>query len=249
MTYILDKTKIKAIIFDLDGVITRTAGVHAAAWEKMFNEYLDKRILQNKEGFLPIQLPEDYLKYIDGIPRYDGVKNFLESRNIYLPYGDPDDPPDRETICGLGNRKNKIFNQLIEEKGFEIFEDTVGQIKNWKKSGIRMAVISASKNCEAILKAAGLDHLFESRVDGVVSARLKLKGKPAPDIFLHAASELGVKPEEAVVVEDAIAGVKAGSKGNFACVIGVSRNGNASMLSENGADVVVKNMNEVELVG
>lgn len=225
----------QAVILDLDGVITQTARLHARAWKQMFDEYLPQQQA-------PFTLDVDYYTYVDGKPRYEGVRSFLASRGIELPQGTPEDPPEKKTICGLGNRKNTIFLKLLEKEGVEIYTDTVEQIQRWREQGVKTAVISSSRNCEAILKTAALTNLFDVKVDGVDSERLELKGKPAPDIFWQAARQLGVKPEQAIVVEDAIAGVEAGRAGGFKQVVGVVRDGNSEALRAHGADLVVRDL-------
>nr|WP_262921658.1 trehalose-phosphatase [Pontibacter ruber] len=237
---LLENKHIKALILDLDGVITQTARVHAQAWKRMFDDYLRKRGQQEGRQYEPLSIETDYRKYIDGIPRYDGVRNFLESRNILLPEGTPEDAPGKETVAGLGNLKNVYFQELVQKGGVEAYPDTVAWLKQQRRRGLRTAVISASKNCRAILAAAGLENLFEVRVDGIVSAKLGLKGKPAPDIFLEAARQLGVQTQEAAVFEDALAGVQAGRAGGFALVVGVDRTGDAAALKEQGADLVIQ---------
>ena len=235
-----------AVIFDLDGVITRTATVHSHAWKKMFDGYLRERSEKTGEPFREFT-QEDYLAYVDGKPRYDGVQSFLQSRGIDLPFGTPEDAPDKETVCGLGNKKNEAFNEVLRNEGVETYPSTVALMKELRDKGLRVGVASSSKNCEAVLKAAGLGHLVETRVDGVVSAALKLNGKPAPDIFLTAAQNLGVKAHRAVVVEDAVSGVAAGKNGNFGLVLGIAREGNAQALKANGADLVVSDLEEISL--
>lgn len=231
-----------AIIFDLDGVITQTATVHAAAWKRLFDDFLRKRASETGEPFVPFDEHADYLTYVDGKPRFDGVRDFLQSRGIDLPFGSPDDPPDRETICGLGNRKNRFFQDYLREHGVDVFDSTISLVRDLRESGFRTAVISSSKNCKPILDRAGLSDLFEVRVDGVESEEIGLKGKPAPDIFLEAARRLGVEPERSVVVEDAISGVEAGREGGFGCIVGVDRDNQTAVLKEHGADVVVKDL-------
>lgn len=238
---------IKAVILDLDGVITQTARQHARAWKQMFDAYLEARSRQTGEHHEPFDIDADYARYIDGKLRYDGVRSFLASRGIELPEGSPDDGPDEETISGLGNRKNAYFHEILEGEGIEPFADAVEQIQRWNEAGLKLAVISSSRNCKAILEAAGLDKLFEVRVDGVESDRLDLEGKPAPDIFLEAARRLKVEPEEAIVVEDAQAGVEAGRRGGFGLVAGVSRDGGKDVLKAHGADIVVRDLREINL--
>ncbi|GMT45472.1 MAG: beta-phosphoglucomutase [bacterium] len=235
-----------AVIFDLDGVITKTATVHSHAWKKMFDDYLRTRAGKTGETFREFT-QEDYLAYVDGKTRYDGVKSFLESRNIEIPFGTPEDTPDMETVCGLGNKKNEAFNEVLRNEGVETYPATVLLMEELKKRGIRVGVASSSKNCEVVLKAAGLEQLVETRVDGVVSATLKLNGKPAPDIFLTAAKNLGVKAHRAVVVEDAVSGVAAGKNGNFGLTLGVAREDNAAALRKNGADIVVADLEEIDI--
>jgi len=235
---------LKAVILDMDGVITQTAKVHKKAWKKMFDAFLEGES-ENPEPFSD----QDYIKYVDGKPRYKGVQSFLQSRNIDLPYGDPDDSEKEKTVCGLGNRKNSFFLQLIETNGVDVYEDTVNCIKQWINAGVKTAVISSSKNCKQILETANILNLFDVRIDGVVSNERNLEGKPEPDIFLEAAKELGVDAGECVIFEDAISGVQAGSKGNFAYVVGVNRGNNRIALLNNGADKVINSFNEIHLIG
>lgn len=237
----------EAVIFDLDGVITRTALVHSHAWKKMFDDYLLEREKLHGEPFREFTQKDDYLPYVDGKPRYEGVKSFLESRGINIPFGDPADGVEMETVCGLGNRKNITFNEVLVRDGVSAYESTVQMIHDLKAAGVRVGVASSSKNCEAVLSAAGLLPLIETRVDGVVSAELGLKGKPEPDIFLTAAKNLGVKPHKAVVVEDATSGVAAGHAGNFGLVLGLAREENKQELLINGADIVVDDLSETSL--
>jgi len=229
--------EIRACVFDLDGVITDTASVHAAAWTRMFDDFLGSRPKVSGEDLRPFE-PDDYRRYVDGKPRYDGVKSFLESRGISIPYGSPEDTPELETICGLGNRKNAEFQRHLDENGVKVFPDTIAFVSGLHKRGIRTAVISASRNCLPVLRAAGVEDLFETRVDGVVAAELGLPGKPDPAVFLEAAKRLGAAPDQTAIVEDALAGVEAGRRGKFALVIGVDRTGHGDDLLENGATVV-----------
>ncbi len=238
---------IKAAILDLDGVITKTADQHMRAWELAFDEYNSRRKKEGKEPFRPFSPKEDYKKYIDGIPRYDGVHNFLQSRGIDLPRGTTQDDQGKETISGIGNLKNSIYQKLISEEGVQVLEKNVEKIKSWKEEGIKTAVISSSKNCRKILEISGLSDLFEVRVDGVTSEERNIPGKPAPDIFLTAAKDLGVTPQETLIVEDAQAGIEAGKKGNFKFVIGIKNASNEKELLEKGADKVVNNLQELNL--
>ncbi|MDY6793213.1 MAG: beta-phosphoglucomutase family hydrolase [Thermodesulfobacteriota bacterium] len=240
-------TQFKGAIFDLDGVITGTARVHALAWESMFNVFL-KKIAQRENGpFVPFDPENDYLQYVDGMPRMEGVKCFLESRGIEFPFGDYDDPPDRETICGMGNRKNLDFQKVLKKEGPDVFETSIKFVKALKKKGIKVGVASSSKNCKLILKLAGLEDLFETRVDGIVSQQLGLKGKPDPDIFVTAAENLGLLPGECMVVEDAVSGVQAGRNGNFGLTLGIARNDTGEALKLNGADLVVHDLGEISI--
>jgi beta-phosphoglucomutase family hydrolase len=234
-----------AVIFDLDGVITNTASIHSTAWKQMFDEFLKLRSERTGEPFRAFNHLDDYLPYVDGKPRYQGVASFLESRGIELPYGDPSDPPGMETICGLGNRKNELFNEMIQTREVEVYQTSVEFIRQLKRRNIGVGVASSSKNCRSILESAGLLDLFETRVDGIVSAELDLKGKPEPDIFTTAADNLDASYERVVVVEDAVSGVQAGMNGNFGLVLGVAREDNEMDLWMNGADMVVKDLGEV----
>jgi alpha,alpha-trehalase len=247
MSLELSKSQYDAVIFDLDGVITKTADVHARAWKRTFDEYLKGRTDLDEETARPFEIEEDYRVYVDGKPRYEGVRSFLESRGIDLPYGDPSDPPGVETICGIGNRKNDLFRKVLSEEGVEVYGSTIDLIKSLRDAGIKTAVVTSSKNCPHVLEAAGIANLFDVKVDGGDSARLGLKGKPDPDIFVEAAKDLGVKVKRCVVVEDAVSGVQAGRAGEFGCVVGVDRTGHPAALKEAGADVVVSDLAEVSL--
>jgi beta-phosphoglucomutase family hydrolase len=237
--------KYEAVLFDLDGVLTATAKVHAACWKQAFDEFLQRRADRNNQTFHPFDIIKDYEEYVDGKPRNDGVQSFLESRGIELPHGDPDDPPDRETVCGLGNRKNDLFDQALQDQGVEVFDGSVAWLRQVRQKGLKTAVVSSSKHCQAIIEVAGLADLFDARVDGKVAEELHLEGKPAPDTFLKAAEQLNVPREKAVVVEDATAGVEAGHKGGFGLVIGVDRKGDAEALRQHGADLVVSDLKEL----
>lgn len=237
----------EAVIFDLDGVITKTAKVHAAAWKAMFDEYLQERAKQGKEAFREFSYEQDYLTYVDGKPRYKGVESFLKSRNISIPFGDPTDLSKKKTICGLGNRKNEKFVETIEKEGVDIYIPMVKLIKELKEKGIHIGVASSSKNCELVLQTTELDQFFETRVDGIVSAKLGLKGKPEGDIFVKAAENMGVSPDKAIVIEDAVSGVQAGKNGGFGLVIGMARENNEEDLLRNGADIVKKNFEGITI--
>ncbi len=243
----IDAAAFDAVIFDVDGVITDTASVHAAAWKRLFDDYLRNRAQQDGTTFTPFDTDDDYRRYVDGKPRYDGVRSFLSSRDIQLPEGSPDDDPDRETICGLGNRKDASFTAAVREKGVQAFPTSIALVRELHRHGVRTAVISASRNCEMVLQHAGLTDLFEARIDGVVADELELPGKPDPAVFLEAAQRLGVRPPRAVVVEDALAGVEAGRSGGFGLVIGVDRHGHADELLAHGADAVVSDLGAVRV--
>jgi beta-phosphoglucomutase family hydrolase len=241
----INRDQYDAVLFDLDGVITNTATLHATCWKQMFDEYLRKRAEQKGEAFRPFDLATDYQLYVDGKPRFDGVRDFLSLRGIQLPEGSPDDPADVETVHGLGNRKNDLVNRAIAEVGVEPYAGTVQFIHQLRRDGFKIAVVTSSQNCRAVLKAAKLDDVFKVRVDGHTIEAERLAGKPAPDTFLMAARLLGVEPKRTVVVEDAISGVEAGSNGNFGLVIGVARKGNAEELKRHGAHLVVEDLGEL----
>jgi beta-phosphoglucomutase family hydrolase len=241
----INRDQYDAVLFDLDGVITNTANLHATCWKQMFDEYLRKRAKQRGEAFRPFDLATDYRLHVDGKPRFDGVRDFLTSRDIQLPEGNPDDPAEVETVCGLGNRKNDLVNHAIADVGVEPYDGSVQFIRQLRRNGFKIAVVTSSQNCTAVLRAAQLDDFFEVRVDGNTIEAERLAGKPAPDTFLMAARLLGVEPARSVVVEDAISGVEAGSKGNFGLVIGVARKGNAEELKDHGAHLVVDDLREL----
>ena len=231
-----------ACLFDLDGVLTQTAKVHAAAWKQTFDRYLRDRANRLGEPFVAFDAVSDYDEYVDGKPRYDGVRSFLDSRKIELPQGSPDDPPEAETIDGIGNRKNELVLKLIRDQGVDPYEGSVRYVKAARAAGLRRAVVSSSTNCRDVLAAAGIADLFEEIVDGVVAERKHLHGKPAPDTFLEGARALGMAPAHAAVFEDALAGVQAGRAGHFGFVVGVDRVGQADGLRAHGADIVVTDL-------
>jgi beta-phosphoglucomutase family hydrolase len=233
---------IRACLFDMDGVLTDTASVHAEAWKRMFDEYLRERLGADAE---PFEIARDYGQYVDGKPRQDGVRDFLASRGIELPEGTPDDPPEVDTIHGVGKRKNVLVLKLIEERGVDVYEGSVKFVDAARAAGLKTAVVSSSANTELILDSAGIADRFEARVDGVTLATERIKGKPAPDSFLRAAELLGVPPAEAAVFEDALAGVAAGHAGGFGVTVGVDRHGQPDALREHGADVVVSDLAEL----
>ncbi|HEX7268490.1 MAG TPA: beta-phosphoglucomutase family hydrolase [Streptosporangiaceae bacterium] len=235
----------RACLFDLDGVLTKTAVVHNAAWKEMFDAYLRERSRRTGEPFVPFDPGRDYDEYVDGKPRADGTRSFLASRGIELPEGSEDDPPSAETIHGLGTRKNEIVLRRIREDGVEPYESSVRYVRAARDAGLRRAVVSSSANCRDVLAAAGIEDLFEARIDGVVAGREHLRGKPAPDTFLAAAQALGLGPQAAAVFEDALAGVEAGRAGRFRFVVGVDRTGQADALKKHGADIVVADLAEL----
>jgi beta-phosphoglucomutase family hydrolase len=235
---------VRACLFDLDGVLTPTALVHAAAWKEMFDSFLEQ--LQGP-GFRPFDPVGDYDAYVDGRPRGDGVRTFLASRGIELPEGDEDDPPQAQTVHGLGNRKNELVLRKIREEGVRPYPGSVRYLEAVRAAGLRTAVVSSSANCRDVLVSAGIEHLLEVRVDGVTIRELGLRGKPKPDTFLHAASELGMTAAQCAVFEDALVGMDAGREGRFGHVVGVDRVGQAEELRKHGADVVVKDL--AELIG
>ena len=245
MTVVGLPEEIRACLFDLDGVLTQTAKVHAAAWKEMFDTYLRARAERTGAEFVPFDAHDDYDRYVDGLPRYDGVRGFLGSRGIELPEGGPDDPPGAETICGLGNLKNELVLQLIREQGVDAYDGSVRYVHAVRDAGLRRAVVSSSANCRDVLVAVGILDLFDEIVDGNVAHEQGLKGKPAPDTFVYAARKFGLTPANAAVFEDALAGVASGRAGDFGYVVGVDRVGQRDELKEHGADVVVDDLAEL----
>ncbi|MCP2338126.1 HAD family hydrolase [Actinomadura rupiterrae] len=238
---------VEACLFDLDGVLTDTAAVHAAAWKQMFDGFLKDWALRHGGPFVPFDIRADYGPYVDGKKREDGTRSFLESRGIHLPEGSPDDPPGAETVRGLGNRKNELVLKLIDEKGVRVFDGSVAFVRAARADGLKTAVVSSSANTRQVLRVTGITDLFDAVVDGVVAAERQLPGKPAPDTFLAGAGAVGVPADRAVVFEDALAGVQAGSRGHFAYVVGVNRldEAHADGLREHGADTVVDDLSEL----
>jgi beta-phosphoglucomutase family hydrolase len=236
---------VRACLFDLDGVLTQTAKVHAAAWKQTFDEFLRERASARGEAFVPFDAISDYERYVDGKPRFDGVASFLASRGIELPAGAVDDPPQAETVHGLGNRKNVTVLAMIEHDGVEPYDGSVRYVHAARAAGLRRAVVSSSANAHEVLKAAGIEDLFETVIDGATTEREHLHGKPAPDTYLAGARALSVSPRQAAVFEDALAGVQAGRAGDFGFVVGVDRLGQADALREHGADTVVDDLAEL----
>ncbi len=231
-----------AVLFDLDGVITQTARIHAACWKKLFDDFLEHHAAKTRQSLVPFDIVTDYLTYVDGKLREEGVRDFLASRDIFLPQGEKSDPPSLDTIEGLARRKDDIFTLVLPQEGVDILADGLALVHHVRAQGLKTAVVSSSKNCQRILQIADIEQLFDVRVDGITAEQLHLQGKPAPDPFLKAAELLGVVPARAMVVEDAIAGVQSGVRGNFGVVVGVDRLGNAAALRDNGADLVVADL-------
>ncbi len=237
--------RIRACLFDLDGVLTDTASVHKKAWQAMFDDFLRAHAQRTGKPFVPFDVGADYLQYVDGKKREDGVRSFLASRGIKLPDGDPDDPTDAETVFGLGNRKNEMFHRVLRAEGVTVFDGSRRYLEVVVDAGLGVAVVSSSANTEEVLEVTGLDKFVQHRVDGVVLRQENIPGKPAPDSFLRAAQLLGIEPGEGAVFEDALAGVAAGRAGNFGYVVGVDRVGHAEALRHNGADIVVADLMEL----
>jgi beta-phosphoglucomutase family hydrolase len=241
----LDLARFKAALFDLDGVVTKTAAVHARAWQHLFNDYLKADSIRTGRPFRPFDIDHDYRQYVDGKPRYEGVKSFLDSRGIALPWGTLNDGPEENTIYGLGNKKDRYFQTYLRETGVEVYPDTVRFLRMVRDHGMKTAVVSSSNHAQQVVETASLTPLFDTRIDGHEAQRLHLRGKPAPDTFLEAARRLGVPPHQAVVIEDALAGVEAGRKGGFGLVIALDRRNQAEALRQHGADIVAADLAEL----
>jgi alpha,alpha-trehalase len=239
---VIDWKDYDAVLFDLDGVLTDTARIHASCWQRAFDDFLREWSERSGERFRPFDVEADYLRYVDGKPRYDGVRDFLGSRGIELPQGTPEDAPGHDTVCAVGNRKNELVGEALASEPIDVYQGSLRLLRELRAAGIKTAVVSSSANCAAILRGAGIQDLFDTRMDGAIAAERGIAGKPAPDTFLAAARALGVEPARAVVVEDAISGVQAGRDGGFGLVIGVDRKGDAKSLWENGADIVVNDL-------
>jgi len=237
--------KVRACLFDMDGVLTDTASVHTKAWKAMFDDYLSQRAERTGDKFVPFDAASDYRTYVDGKKREDGVRSFLESRGIELPEGGPDDSDDAETIYGLGNRKNDMFQKVLEKDGVKVFDGSRRYLEAVSAAGLGIAVVSASANTPEVLRITGLDKFVQQRVDGNTLREEHIPGKPAPDSFLRGAQLLDVAPDAAAVFEDALSGVAAGHAGHFGLVVGVDRVGQAEELRKNGADVVVQDLDEL----
>lgn len=233
------------MLFDLDGVLTDTASLHAACWKQVFDELLKRRAKEQGESFRPFEIETDYRRYVDGKARLDGVRDFLASRNMKLPEGSQHSPADEESVYGIAQRKDALFERALRDEGPKVFEGSVRWLRRLRDEGFRTAVVSASHHCSQVLRATGLDTMVDAEVDGKLADRLALRGKPAPDAFLEAARQLGVQPQRCVVVEDAVAGVQAGRAGGFGLVIGVARQGQREELTVAGADLVVSDFEEM----
>jgi trehalose 6-phosphate phosphatase len=240
----VDPTALRALLFDLDGVITRTATIHASAWQWLLDDFLQRWGEQHRHEYGPFRLPDDYLEYIDGKRRYDGVDAFLRSRAIELEWGQPGDSPDATTVCGVGNAKNRYFAEILAKEGVEVYDDAVTLIATARRRGLKLGVVSASENCRALLERVHLLELFDAVVSSTEAAEWGLAGKPAPDTFLKAAELLGVAPARTAVLEDAIAGVQAGRAGDFGLVVGVDRGTGADLLG-GGAHIVCSDLSEL----
>ncbi len=241
----LNLAEYEAVLSDLDGVITKTARLHAAAWKRLFDAYLAHVAAQTGTTYTSFDLEEDYRLHLDGKPRHDGVRDFLKSRGLSLPLGDPSDRANRETLYGMGNQKDTYFEAAMRETGVDVYPGTVEFLHLAKRAGLKLAVVSSSHHCTEVLEAVGLTPLFDVRIDGHEIDRLRLPGKPAPDAFWEAARRLAVEPHHAIVIEDALAGVRAGHAGGFGLVIGVDRRNQADALREQGAHVVVEDLSEL----
>ena len=242
---VITRDRYDAVLFDLDGVLTDTAQIHAASWKRMFDEFLRSRAQRTGETFLQFDIATDYMSLVDGKPRYDGVRDFLRSRGIGLPEGSSGDAPGTESVCGLGNRKNDLVNAAIASGEVVTYPTSIALLRRLRAEGFKCAVVTSSQNRAAVLEAAHIGDLFDTAVDGNTIVEMGLAGKPAPDCFLQAARALGIPPARAVVVEDAISGVEAGARGRFGLVVGVARHGNAEELKQHGAHVVVADLGEL----
>jgi len=240
----IDPERFQAVLFDLDGVLTATAKVHAAAWKQMFDTFLDEWSRQQSRRLEPFHIETDYKLYVDGKSRYDGVVSFLEARGIQLPYGDPQAPPDQASVCGLAQHKDELVRAILDRDGVEVYPGSIKLVQALRKQGVKTGVVSSSRNCQTVLQAARIEELFDVRVDGMVADETGLAGKPDPEMFLFAARQLGAAPEHTAVVEDAIAGVQAAKAGGFGLVVGIARGGEERTLREAGADVVVTDLGE-----
>jgi beta-phosphoglucomutase family hydrolase len=244
----IDLGQFRAFLFDLDGVVTKTAKVHAAAWKRLFDDYLAKRAKATGQSFKPFDAIGEYQRYVDGKPRAEGAQSFLRARGIDLPIGTPDDGPDDETVNGLANRKDRYFNEALAQHGVDAIDGTVKFIRDARSRGLRTAIVSSSRNCKAVVAKAGLTELFDARVDGIDALKMPLEGKPAPDTYLEAAKRLHTPAELAAIFEDAVAGVEAGHAGHFRLVVGIGDGDHAADLRSHGADLVVADLGTMVLL-
>ncbi|MGZ5917569.1 MAG: beta-phosphoglucomutase family hydrolase [Methyloceanibacter sp.] len=244
----IDAARYEALLFDLDGVITPTASIHARAWKQLFDEFLAREVAATGAALIPFDLESDYRRYVDGKPRMAGVLSFLAARGLDVPMGEPGDQAGQETAHGLASRKH-YFMELLAREGVQVFDPVVALLREARGRGLRLAVASSSRHCTEILHAGRLTAFFDARVDGIDLDRMHLSGKPAPDMFLEAARRLGVLPARAVVFEDATTGVAAARSGGFGLVVGVGHGVHAAALLESGADHVVSDLGEVRLEG
>ncbi|MCX2739160.1 HAD family hydrolase [Pontibacter anaerobius] len=240
LSKLIQERNIKALILDMDGVITNTAGLHAEAWKKLCDSFLRQRSEQDGKAYEPFNLKEDYQTYVHDVPRIDAMRNFMASRGITLPEGEPSDSVGNNTLVGLGERKDYYFHELLKQNGVVVFDDAIQWVKEQQQAGMKTAIVSGSRNCLTILRRAGLDKLFPVRVDKVVANELKMKSKPAPDIYLEAARRLGVQPQETAVFEDTEGGVEGAKAGDFGLIVGIDRGLNQERLETKGADIVIK---------
>lgn len=245
----IDLGPLRALLFDLDGVVTKTAKVHAAAWKRLFDDYLSRRARDSGKPVTPFDAVADYQRYVDGKPRQEGAESFLRSRGIELPMGQPDDGPDVETVNGLANRKDHYFTEALEQHGVDVFDGTIRFIREARARGMRTAIVSSSRNCAKVVAKAGLTSLFDARVDGIDLRDQHLKGKPAPDTYVEAGRRVGTAPDRAAIFEDAIAGVEAGHAGGFRVVVGIGQGDHGAALRAHGATLVVADLGAVELLG
>ncbi|WP_299759716.1 beta-phosphoglucomutase family hydrolase [uncultured Pontibacter sp.] len=241
LSNLIQEKNIKALIFDMDGVITNTAGLHAEAWKKLCDSFLRQRSEQDGKSYAPFDLKEDYQTYVHDVPRIDAMRNFMASRGITLPEGEPNEGAGSNTLVGLGERKDFYFHELLKQNGVVVFEDAIKWVKEQQQAGMKTAIVSGSRNCLNILRRAGLEKLFEVRVDKVVANELKMNSKPAPDIYLEAAKKLGVQPQETAVFEDTVGGIEGAKAGNFGLIVGVDRGFMKETLETKGAHTVIKN--------
>ncbi len=245
MNLTISAAEYDAALFDLDGVLTPTAEIHAACWKRLFDNFLKQHAKDTGTPFQPFSIESDYPPYVDGKPRYEGVESFLASRKIYLPHEHEKSSSEEITVQALGNRKDSYFDEILSAEGIEAYAGAIALVQHLRNQGFKTAVVSSSRNCKKVLEAANITSLFDCIMDGRLAEQLHLAGKPEPDTFLSAAEQLGVGAERSVVIEDAIAGVQAGRKGNFKLVVGVIHGGNAATLKENGADIVVNDLSEL----